>query len=176
MRFLGLDDADRALRLAEVAGRRVVLDGAGRVLRTRALEPGQVEAWRAHLADYQVEPLFDQLTATTPQVGSRQTVLDDLQGHVTDTLAFRGAATRRGYQRGDVDSGTFHDYVKRFPSTDLTAVLGFTGSWVPEGNMACAIIGLSFACQGQEIELAAVPSVLLAECYADYRAIVDLPG
>ena len=32
VRFLGLDDADRALHLAEVAGRRVVLDGAGRAL------------------------------------------------------------------------------------------------------------------------------------------------
>ena len=138
------------------------------------LEPALVEAWRAHLADYQVEPLFDQLTATTPQVGSRQTVLDDLQGHVTDTLAFRGAATRRGYQRGDVDSGTFHDYVKRFPSADLTAVLGFTGSWVPEESMPCATTSLSFTRRGQDVGLATVPPVLLAECYADYRAVADL--
>ena len=41
VRFLGLDDADRALRLAEVAGRRVVLDGAGRALGHLAAEPGE---------------------------------------------------------------------------------------------------------------------------------------
>ena len=41
VRFLGLDDADRALRLAEVAGRRVVLDGAGRALGRLAAEPGE---------------------------------------------------------------------------------------------------------------------------------------
>ena len=31
-RFLGLDDSERALRLREVAGRRVVQDSAGRTL------------------------------------------------------------------------------------------------------------------------------------------------
>ena len=162
--LLGVDDAD--VELAD--------DVSVRLAHGTLLGPGLVEAWRAHLADYQVDPLFDQLTATTPQVGPRQTVLDDLQGHVTDTLAFRGAATRRGYQRGDVDSGTFHDYVKRFPSADLTAVLGFTGSWVPEESMPCATTSLSFTRRGQDVGLATVPPVLLAECYADYRAVADL--
>ena len=41
VRFLGLDDADRALSLAEVAGRRVVLDGAGRALGRLAEESGE---------------------------------------------------------------------------------------------------------------------------------------
>ena len=41
VRFLGLDDADRALRLAEVAGRRVVLDGAGRALGRLTGGPGE---------------------------------------------------------------------------------------------------------------------------------------
>lgn len=40
-RFLGLDDAGRALRLGEVAGRRVVQDGAGRTLGVLE-EPGTV--------------------------------------------------------------------------------------------------------------------------------------
>ena len=162
--LLGVDDVEVSLGDGAVVG----------LAHGTALEPGLVEAWRAHLADYQVEPLFDQLTATTPQVGPRQTVLEDLQGHVTDTLAFRGAATRRGYQRGDVDSGTFHDYVKRFPSADLTAVLGFTGSWVPEESMPCATTSLSFTRRGQDVGLATVPPVLLAECYADYCAVADL--
>ena len=41
VRFLGLDDADRALHLAEAAGRRVVLDGAGRALGRLAGGPGE---------------------------------------------------------------------------------------------------------------------------------------
>ena len=127
------------------------------------------------MADYEVTPLFDQLSATLPNTARGQKVLIDLQGHVTDTLTLRGAATTRGYRRGAVmDGGTFDTYIKDFASANVTAVLSFTGSWVPEGNMACAIIGLSFACQGQEIELAAVPSVLLAECYADYKAMAAL--
>ena len=40
-KYLVIDDADRALHLAEVAGRRVVLDGAGRALGRLAGGPGE---------------------------------------------------------------------------------------------------------------------------------------
>ena len=163
--LIGIDDAE--LDLSD--------DAAVALAHRTAVSADQAAAWQAHMADYEVTPLFDQLSATLPNTVRGQKVLTDLQGHVTDTLTLRGAATTRGYRRGAVmDGGTFDTYIKDFASANVTAVLSFTGSWVPEGNMACAIIGLSFACQGQEIELAAVPSVLLAECYADYKAMAAL--
>ena len=163
--LIGIDDAE--LDLSD--------DAAVALAHRTAVSADQAVAWQAHMADYEVTPLFDQLSATLPNTARGQKVLIDLQGHVTDTLTLRGAATTRGYRRGAVmDGGTFDTYIKDFASANVTAVLSFTGSWVPEGNMACAIIGLSFACQGQEIELAAVPSVLLAECYADYKAMAAL--
>ena len=163
--LIGIDDAE--LDLSD--------DAAVALAHRTAVSADQAAAWQAHMADYEVTPLFDQLSATLPNTARGQKVLIDLQGHVTDTLTLRGAATTRGYRRGAVmDGGTFDTYIKDFASANVTAVLSFTGSWVPEGNMACAIIGLSFACQGQEIELAAVPSVLLAECYADYKAMAAL--
>ena len=163
--LIGIDDAE--LDLSD--------DAAVALAHRTAVSADQAAAWQAHMADYEVTPLFDQLSATLPNTVRGQKVLIDLQGHVTDTLTLRGAATTRGYRRGAVmDGGTFDTYIKDFASANVTAVLSFTGSWVPEGNMACAIIGLSFACQGQEIELAAVPSVLLAECYADYKAMAAL--
>ena len=163
--LIGIDDAE--LDLSD--------DAAVALAHRTAVSADQAAAWQAHMADYEVTPLFDQLSATLPNTARGQKVLTDLQGHVTDTLTLRGAATTRGYRRGAVmDGGTFDTYIKDFASANVTAVLSFTGSWVPEGNMACAIIGLSFACQGQEIELAAVPSVLLAECYADYKAMAAL--
>ena len=163
--LIGIDDAE--LDLSD--------DAAVALAHRTAVSADQAAAWQAHMADYEVTLLFDQLSATLPNTVRGQKVLTDLQGHVTDTLTLRGAATTRGYRRGAVmDGGTFDTYIKDFASANVTAVLSFTGSWVPEGNMACAIIGLSFACQGQEIELAAVPSVLLAECYADYKAMAAL--
>ena len=163
--LIGADDAEVTLADDAVVG----------LAHGTALSRAQVAAWRAHLADYEVEPLFDQLTAAVPRIDEGQKALSDLQGHVTDTFTFRAAAAKRGYQRGDVvDAGTFHDYVKEFPSSRLTAVLGFTGSWVPEESMPCATTSLSFRRRGREVELAVVPPVLLAECYADYRAMAAL--
>ncbi len=139
----------------------------------------EAAAWRQHLADYGVEPLFDQLSATAPRVAEGQMEMRDLQGHMTDTFALRGAAVKRGYKRGEVmDAGTFYDYVKGFAALGLSAVLGFTGSWVPEDKIPCATKGLSFT-RGDddyeyEIPLTEVPPVLLAECRADYEALAAL--
>ena len=139
----------------------------------------EAAAWREHLVDYGVEPLFDQLSAAVPRVAKGQKEMRDLQGHMTDTFALRGAAVKRGYKRGEVlDAGTFDAYVKDFAALGLTAVLGFTGSWVPEDKIPCATKGLSFT-RGDddyeyEIPLTEVPPVLLAECGADYAALADL--
>ena len=163
--FVGADDADVPLADDAMVG----------LAHGTLLSAAQAEAWRAHLADYEVEPLFDQLSATVPRIGGSQKVLTDLQGHVTDTFTFRGAATRRGYQRGKMlDGGNFEDYVKELPSANLTAVLGFTGSRVPEENRSCATTGLYFTRGERQIGLAAVPPILLAECYADYEAMAAL--
>ena len=86
----------------------------------------EAAAWREHLVDYGVEPLFDQLSATAPRVAEGQMEMRDLQGHMTDTFALRGAAVKRGYKRGEVmDAGTFYDYVKGFAALGLSTVLGF---------------------------------------------------
>ena len=132
-------------------------------------------AWREHLVDYGVEPLFDQLSAAVPRVAKGQTEMRDLQGHMTDTFALRGTALKRGYKRGEVlDAGTFDAYVKDFAALGLTAVLGFTGSWVPEDKIPCATTSLSFTRGGRPVPLDRVPPVLLAECRADYAALAAL--
>ena len=135
----------------------------------------EAAAWREHLVDYGVEPLFDQLSAAVPRVAKGQTEMRDLQGHMTDTFALRGTALKRGYKRGEVlDAGTFDAYVKDFAALGLTAVLGFTGSWVPEDKMVCATTSLTFTRRGRPVPLDRVPPVLLAECRADYAALAAL--
>ena len=135
----------------------------------------EAAAWRQHLADYGVEPLFDQLSATAPRVAEGQMEMRDLQGHMTDTFALRGAAVKRGYKRGEVMvAGFFDTYVKDFAALNLTAVLGFTGACLPEEKIPCATTGLSFTRRGRPVPLDRVPPVLLAECRADYEALAAL--
>ena len=139
------------------------------------LADGQAAAWRQHLADYGVEPLFDQLSATVPRIEKNQKVLTDLQGHMTDSFTLRAAALKRGYKRGEpMDAGFFDTYVKDFAALNLTAVLGFTGACLPEENISCATKGLSFTRRGRPVPLTEVPPVLLAECRADYEALAAL--
>ena len=133
-----------------------------------------MEAWRAHLADYQVDPLFDQLTATTPQAVHSTERIDDLQGRPTTTFTLRQGATRRGYQHGEaVDGPWFMDYTKDFASLHLRAVISFSGAEFLEQEAPCTLGDLSFSRGRRPVPLDQVPPVLLAECYADYRAVAE---
>lgn len=133
-------------------------------------------AWQAHLTDYEVTPLFDQFANALPMLDRNATEVSDLKGHLSDTFSFRGVATKRGYQRGPAEDGAwFSEYTKPFTGAGLTAVLEFTGSYVPEENFACATIGLSFRDRRRKpVPLSDVPDVLLAESYADYAALAAL--
>ncbi|MFT3971320.1 MAG: DUF4132 domain-containing protein [Micropruina sp.] len=132
--------------------------------------------WQAHLTDYEVSPLFAQFDNAVPGIDRTATDSYDLQGHLTDTFSFRGVATKRGYQRGAAEDGAwFSEYTKQFAAAGLTAVLEFTGSYLPEENFACATMGLSFrGARRRSVRLVDVPDVLLAECYADYAALAAL--
>ena len=135
----------------------------------------EAAAWRQHLVDYGVEPLFDQLSAVVPRIEKNQKVLTDLQGHMTDSFTLRAAALKRGYKRGEpMVAGFFDTYVKDFAALNLTAVLGFTGACLPEEKTPCATTGLSFTRRGCPVPLDRVPPVLLAECRADYAALAAL--
>ena len=135
----------------------------------------EAAAWRQHLADYGVEPLFDQLSAVVPRIEKNQKVLTDLQGHMTDSFTLRAAALKRGYKRGEpMVAGFFDTYVKDFAALNLTAVLGFTGACLPEEKTPCATTGLSFTRRGRPVPLDRVAPVLLAECRADYEALAAL--
>ena len=163
--LLGADDA-----VVELDERARVGLAHGTLLSSEA-----VAAWRQHLADYGVEPLFDQLSAVVPRVAEGQKEMRDLQGHMTDSFTLRGAALKRGYKRGEVmDAGFFDAYVKDFAALGLTAVLGFTGACLPEEKIPCATTSLSFTRRGCPVPLDRVPPVLLAECRADYAALAAL--
>lgn len=143
------------------------------------LSPAEVKRWLQHLKDYKVKPLFAQLDRPLPPTAAADAeLIDDRVGYCADTFGFRGAFTKLGYQRAQAeDGGCFYAYHKPFGSLGLKAVIEFTGSALPETNVAAALRELSFerlGRGGRRIKLAEVPPVLLAEAVADYHKVASI--
>ena len=165
------DSSDNAVDLASFAGVR---------LAHRSLFTGeQSAAWKQHLADYKIEPLFNQLDR--PVLASATgTSIDDRTGYIVEAFKLRSAAQKLGYERAQAeDGGWFTQYIKPFTGIGINAVIEFTGSPLPEENRVVALLEAKFvrARKGQrsgygpQIALGEVPSVLLSEVWNDLHQI-----
>jgi hypothetical protein len=145
------------------------------------MSPEERAAWAAHLADFEVPALVNQigrpLLAPGDGEGARSRV-SERKGWLMENFKLRGAATKLGYERGPAeDGGSFAFYRKAFHALGLQAQISFTGSYVPEENIAVALIDLVFlegtghSYGAREIPLAKVPALILSECWNDYREI-----
>ena len=86
-----------------------------------------------------------------------------------DARELRRAAEARGYARSS-NIYRYSEFFKDFPALGLRSVIDFAGAYVPEDEMTT--MGALSLCRGRrEVALDRVPPVLLAECYADYRAV-----
>jgi hypothetical protein len=176
--FRPLDDGS----LTDVDDNEVELPDGARVMvaHDSALSPDEVARWSAHLADYEITPLFQQLGrgvhTVTPELRSRRE-LTDFTGHLLEAFALRGRAGRLGYTRGpSEDAGWFYTYEKRFPTLGIVATVNFTGNPLPEENRLVALKELSFRREGSdgrraELTLGDVPAVLVSECWQDMRQL-----
>ena len=143
-----------------------------RLAHAMLLTDAEVMSWRDHLADYEVEPLFDQFSARAPDVTAGQTKVRDGEGLLIDARELRRAAEARGYARSS-NIYRYSTFLKDFPDMGLRSVIDFAGAYVPEDEMTTT--GALSLCRGRrEVPLDRVPPVLLAECYADYRAVTTV--
>jgi hypothetical protein len=174
--FRPLDDGT----LTDVEDNAITLDPDARVqlAHDSVLPTAAVEKWRQHLLDYEIAPLFQQLgkgVYALPDDKRRTDSINDFEGHLIESFALRGRATKLGYTRGSTgDGGWFTSYEKRFPTLGIVAVVEFTGSPLPEENRTVALLNLSFCGTGAEYQrrtftLGEIPRVLLSECYNDVR-------
>lgn len=138
------------------------------------------EAWQAHFKDYKVKFLFEQMSHQLPVFEAHAEIIEDRKGWLTDTFTLRGVITKLGYQRASIeDGGSFDSYFKPFSQIGLSAVIRFSGSYVPEENLAAVLYDLSFekknvrSWRDSGMNLADVPPVLLAETYADYLKVAE---
>jgi hypothetical protein len=139
----------------------------------------QSEAWKQHLADYKIEPLFNQLDRPV-LTSTAGTAIEDRMGHVIEAFKLRSASQKLGYERAQAeDGGWFTQYIKPFSGIGINAVIEFTGSPLPEENRAVALIAAKFvrarkgqrSGYGSQIALSEVPSVLLSEVWNDLHQI-----
>lgn len=138
------------------------------------------EAWVAHFKDYKVKPLFEQMNHELPEFSPNADQIDDRKGYITDTFTLRGVLNKLGYQRASIeDGGSFDRYYKPFDSAGLSAVIVFSGTYVPEENIPAVVYELAFdkkqaySWNTNYSLLSDVPPVLLAECYADYLKLAE---
>jgi hypothetical protein len=140
--------------------------------------------WPRHLADYGIEPLFDQFGGERYELSEaarNETRLTDFLGHLVEAFKLRGRATALGYVRGaSEDGGWFYVYRKGFATLGLEAVIEFSGNGLPEENRTVALKALYFVRSStgspgyrgeRELKLKEVPPVLLSECRNDFRAL-----
>ena len=163
------DDADLA-KVAFVA-----------VAHTSHLAEDVRQEWLTHLGDFEVQPLFAQIARPMQVLTAAQraeTGLVDRKGWLMESLKLRSVTTKAGFDRGPVEDGAgFNTYIKPFRSAGITAVLEFTGSYVPEDNIPAAIIEMRFTrgdgAYGKVLKLGDVPPILLSEVWADLYQIAE---
>lgn len=153
-----------------------------RLAHSSLLAAADLDAWRRHLADYAVDPPFDQLGRALPILNDarkNERTIQDRQGWMIETFKLRGAATRLGYQRGPAqDGGWFLTYEKSYREAGLVAEIEFSGSPLPEENRQAALQSLTFrrlaaGGGGRQMMLGEVPPVLLAESWRDLHDIAE---
>ena len=130
----------------------------------------QIETWRAHLSDYEVEPLFDQLSARAPDLAAGQTTIRDGAGRRAIARELRRVAESRGYERASTRY-RYSEFSKDFPTLGLRSIIDFAGADAWDEGEETVTGGLSLRRGRREVPLAQVPPALLAECCADYRVV-----
>lgn len=160
----------------------LVANGEIQLAHCAQMDQQQAKAWKQHLKDYKVKPLFDQLSHAIPQIENAHVVeeISDRKGWVTDTFTLRGVLSKLGYQRAQAEDGGFFDhYFKVFNAADVVVNIHFSGNSLPEENLTAIVYDLSFdESKGsywnrKRYTIDQVPPILLAESYADYHQLAD---
>jgi hypothetical protein len=149
---------------------------------TCTVSPEDTIAWREHLSDYEVDPLFPQFGPRTPDLvtdeHADETEIKSFEGYILEAFQLRGVLTKLGYSRAtSEDGGYFYAYKKSFSGLGIEAVINFTGNYLPEENRTVALTTLFFQrimeresyFNPPQLPLKAVPPVLLQEVWNDMQ-------
>ena len=107
-------------------------------------------------------------------MGKGQRGIDDGAGRRVIARDLRKRAKSRGYEP-DSNIPWYSTFLKDFPVAGLCSVIDFSGVDVWSEDQVVTTGPLCLVDGRRVVPLEQVPPALLAECYADYRAIVDPP-
>lgn len=137
--------------------------------------------WQAHLADYEVTPLFEQFARPVVSIRPGQTVIEDFVGFRHTDATVRRVIRQVYWTLGSTEeTGLVCELVKDVPGTNLTAVTEIFGGLHPAvvESLECFLGGMYFVPTGEPpwdranvVELSSVPAVALVELYADGEAM-----
>lgn len=101
------------------------------------LNEEQRTAWRAHLADHEIEPPVPQFDRPVVRVKDSERNLRRIRlaaGAQLNGMTFKGRAERLGWRRGSVvDAGGISSYAKSFPSAGIDVIVGIDGMYMGMG-------------------------------------------
>ncbi|MEM8590956.1 MAG: DUF4132 domain-containing protein [Pseudomonadota bacterium] len=144
------------------------------------LSEADYSAWQAHFKDFEVTPLFPQISRPVQKLDEAQAKtagIKDREGWMMSSFQLRSAAKKVGYERGPIeDSGGFYIYRKEFRSAGLWVDLRFSGSSVNEEDIPIALTRMEFARIstgdfGRTLHLGKVPPLLLSEAWNDLHEV-----
>ena len=139
---------DGSLTDAEDNEVSIAADARIQLAHVSIVSPEIAAAWTAHFADYEVVPLFDQLSQPRYQLADedrQKRKIAEFEGYLLEAFQLRGMATNLGYTRGPAeDGGWFFVYRKAFAGLGLEAAIEFSGNSVPEENLTVALVALYF--------------------------------
>ncbi len=151
----------------------------------RLISAAEVAAWRQHLADYEIEPLFPQFGRPVVAIESDdQAIIDDFAGTTITDNGLRSQMNRQVWQLGQPqDGGVAHELVKPIPGAGLAAVLElveglsaarYDGDQIISlGPVYFVPIDIGLPSTGNARPLTEVPTVMLSEVYAEVQAMAD---
>jgi hypothetical protein len=174
-------DADGSLVGADEGTVDLPPDATIRLAHALDCDEAQRTAWAGHLADHEIESLFDQFgraPCVLPEGDAAGTVIADRLGWSMAYPALRSFMMGAGYARGPIDDGpAFSVWRRAWGGLDLYSEISFSGMAMPERDEVVGLGRLTFHRTGDDsaaIPLASLPPVLLAECWNDYHGAAAL--
>ena len=149
------------------------------VAHSALLSSDDTAQWQAYLKEYKVNTLFDQFSTSLPDMSKfKDGIIDERLGWLTDSFTLRDVLKKLGYERDNAeDGGCFYSYYKYFDTLNIYINIEFSGSMLPEENIPAVLYNLYFSnkkgFKDSAIALDKLPKVLLAEGYANYRAVAN---
>jgi hypothetical protein len=182
---------DRSLTGADDSVVSLEAGGSVSVVHPLELDAGTRQAWERHLADYEIEPPFEQLgrpVALVPAGQKDKKFAPDYEGVEVLVGTFRNRAEKLGWARGGMSSSGFLVYWKRFPAAGLDALVGLEGLDVGSGwedqitlGPVCFVRHGSEAAGGYDflpgeheagvVPLGKVPAVVYSEALGDLQKV-----